>query len=191
MKNSITLRGPVALSHTFMRNFIKAGDLVVDATCGNGNDTLLLAELVGESGRVHAFDIQQNALESTRSLLEQKGLSSRVQLIQSGHEHLAIHLKEPVTAIIFNLGYLPGGDHKVTTSAVTTIMALDQSARLLQPGGIIATTLYPGHDSGAAEAHAVREWSALLTPQSFFVWTMGQLNVPATAPYFILIQKAP
>lgn len=183
------LRGPVQLSHIWLSNFVKAGDNVVDATCGNGQDTVFLAELVGEAGKVWAFDIQQDAILKTYSLLEHAGLAERVELVNCGHQHLVECVNVPVTAIIFNLGYLPGGDRNITTSAHTTISALDQAVSLLAPGGIAAITLYPGHDAGADEASAVKEWATALDTRKFHPWLMGQMNVPATAPYFILIQK--
>lgn len=184
------LRGPVPLSHIWLRTFISAGDTVVDATCGNGLDTVLLADLVGASGRVWAFDIQQEAILKTYSLLEQAGLAERVELVNCGHQHLAECINVSVTAVVFNLGYLPGGDRKITTETDTTITALEQAVKMLKPGGIAAITVYPGHDAGLEEASAVKNWVKSLPPKTFHPWLMGQMNVPVTAPYFILIQKA-
>jgi ubiquinone/menaquinone biosynthesis C-methylase UbiE len=179
----------VPLSHIWLSNFVKAGDNVVDATCGNGQDTVLLAELVGKTGKVWAFDIQQEAILKTYSLLENRGFAERVELVNCGHQHLVECIKVPVKAVVFNLGYLPGGDRNITTDACTTISALDQTVRLLAPSGIAAITVYPGHDAGADEASAVKNWATALDPQKFHPWLMGQMNVPVTAPYFILIQK--
>lgn len=179
------------LSHTWLTSAVMAGDTVVDATCGNGHDTLLLAELVGKTGKVWAFDIQQEALGKTSSLLEHAGFAERTQLIHCGHEHLSEHLKVPVSAVVFNLGYLPGGDRKIATATDTTIRGLDQATRLLKPGGIVAITVYPGHDTGATEAAAVTDWAVSINPRQFYPWIMRQINVPENAPYFILVQKAP
>jgi len=186
-----SLRGPVPLSHLLLRQYVRQGDSVIDATCGNGNDTLLLARLTGPAGRVWAFDIQQPALEQTAHLLEEAALSERVVLVEAGHETVAAHVTEPVAAAVFNLGYLPGGDRSVVTRPESTLAALGQTLELLQPVGIIAVTIYPGHPGGAAEQAAVEEWSASLSPGTAHVWRMGQLNAAADAPYFILIQKAP
>ncbi|MBK5275660.1 MAG: methyltransferase domain-containing protein [Desulfuromonadales bacterium] len=184
------LRGPVALSHHFIRRFLHEGDRAVDATCGNGSDTLLLAELVGSSGRVWAFDIQQAAIDRSFQRLTEAGLAERVKLIRAGHETLSGHVTDNISLVVFNLGYLPGGDRSIITNPETTAKALEMSHACLKPGGILAVTIYPGHDGGERERHVVESWSAGLDARAFHVWRMGQLNVPADAPYFILIQKA-
>jgi SAM-dependent methyltransferase len=184
------LRGPVPLSHLFMRQFVRSGDHVIDATCGNGHDTLLLAELVGPGGRVWAFDIQQQAIDETGARLKSAGHIGSVQLIHAGHETIAEHCAKPVQAVIFNLGYLPGGDRAVITRPESTLAGLQQSLKILGPGGIAAMTIYPGHAGGIQERVLVEEWMTQLPPKLFHVWRMGQVNVPAEAPYFILIQKS-
>ena len=183
------LRGPVSLVHLVLRHFVRSGDSAVDATCGNGNDTLLLAELVGPHGRVWAFDIQQKALESTAHRLAANGLSERVTLIPQGHETLAGQVDAPLNAVVFNLGYLPGGDRTIVTRPTTTLAALEQTMGLLAPGGIVALTVYPGHEGGDAERRLAEEWAAKLRAPLFHAWRMGQINVTADAPYLILVQK--
>lgn len=184
------LRGPVPLSHLIIRQFVREGDHAVDATCGNGNDTLLLARLAGKTGRVWAFDIQQLAIEATHEKLVASGLDSRVELIRAGHETIAEHCTWPIKAVVFNLGYLPGSDRSVVTLPETTGIALEQSSELMVPGGIIAITIYPGHDGGARERRVVDAWAAHLDERQFHSWRMGQLNTSTEAPYFILVQKA-
>ncbi len=179
------------MSHLLLHRYVRPGDTVIDATCGNGNDTLLLVRLTGPAGRVWGFDIQRPALERTAHALDEAGLRERVVLVEAGHETLADYVTGPVSAAVFNLGYLPGGDRSVITRPESTLTALGQALELLQPGGIIAVTIYPGHAGGAAERAAVEEWSGSLAPGTAHVWRMGQLNVAADAPYFILIQKAP
>ncbi len=184
------LRGPVALSHLAAQTFVTPGNRAVDATCGNGNDTLLLAELVGQTGRVWAFDIQQEAIETTRGKLAAAGMLDRVELINGSHESMGDILREPVATVLFNLGYLPGGNRGLTTTTETTLVALDSALTLIIPGGIIAATLYPGHPEGAREHDAVAAWAAGLDPRRFHTWEMGQMNVAPSAPRLILIQKA-
>jgi SAM-dependent methyltransferase len=184
------LRGPVPLSHLMLRQFVRPGDTAIDATCGNGNDTTLLAELVGASGRVWAFDIQGDAIRETSRKLAANALSERVTLVNAGHESMAALVDGAVRAVVFNLGYLPGGDRSVITRSETTLAALGYSLDLLAPGGIVAITLYPGHEGGADELRSVDAWASRLEAPSFHAWRMAQLNAVADAPSFILVQKA-
>jgi tRNA G37 N-methylase Trm5 len=184
------LRGPVPLSHLFIRRFVRPGNHVIDATCGNGHDTLLLAELVGSGGRVWAFDIQEQALEATSTRLSEAGMSASVKLVHGGHEGIKEQCTGPVRAVVFNLGYLPGGDRSIVTRPESTCAGLEQSLELLDSGGMVIITLYPGHEGGPQESSALETRLAQLPPDGFHAWRMGQINVPATAPYVILIQKA-
>jgi SAM-dependent methyltransferase len=184
------LRGPVPLSHLLIRRFVTYGDHVIDATCGNGHDTLLLAELAGSSGRVWAFDIQQKAIEATATRLAEAGAFDTLRLVHAGHETMAAYCSGPVKMIVFNLGYLPGGDHTVITQSESTLAGVEQSLEILAPGGILIITLYPGHEGGQQERTLLEARLAQLPPATFHVWHMGQINVPATAPYIILTQKA-
>ena len=126
------LRGPVPLSHFMLRQFVHPGDTAVDATCGNGNDTLLLAELVGPSGRVWSFDIQTDAIEQTALKLANAGYGERVELIHGGHETMAGRAATGLGAVVFNLGYLPGGDRTLITRPETTLAACQQALNLLK-----------------------------------------------------------
>lgn len=184
------LRGPVPLVHLLLRQFVRPGDNVVDATCGNGKDTLLLAELVGETGQVWAFDIQPAALDRTRQRLLEKGLAQRVTLFGHGHEDLANHVPSSVRAVVFNLGWLPGSDRSVVTKPDTTLPALHAALAQLAPGGLLLITCYPGHAGGDDETDAVLAWSQRLEAKSFHAWRMGQTNVSDSAPFCLVIQKA-
>jgi SAM-dependent methyltransferase len=185
-----TLRGAVTLSHFYLRERVRPGDQVLDGTCGNGLDTSLLAELVGEGGRVWAFDLQPRAIAATRELLEQQGRLGCVELIEAGHERLGEFVPTGLTAAVFNLGYLPGGgDNPVITCPDSTVSALEQALQLLKPGGIMAVSLYTGHPGGPEEALAVESWGAALSPKNFNVWCSRQLNRPGIAPYLMLVER--
>ncbi|HEY5975830.1 MAG TPA: class I SAM-dependent methyltransferase [Geobacteraceae bacterium] len=186
-----SLYGAVPLSHLFLRQRVRSGDRAVDATCGNGKDTLLLAELVGSGGRVWAFDIQEKALARTEQLVDQAGFAGWVTLVSAGHERLADVVDEQVRAIIFNLGYLPGGDQSVMTGPASTRDALEQAQALLMAGGIIVVVVYTGHPGGDQEWEAVRTWAAALPPGRFNVWQATQVNRSATAPFLLLVEKQP
>lgn len=183
------LRGPVPLSHLLLGSFLRDGNNAVDATCGNGHDTLLLARLVGVHGHVWGFDVQRQAVEETGRRLAEADLSSRVTLLPVGHEELAQHVAVPLQVVLFNLGYLPGGDRGIITRPDTTGIALEQSLGLLAAGGVVIVTVYPGHDGGSEEQHAVEKWAAGLDPRAYYSWRMGQTNVTPAAPYLLLVQK--
>lgn len=183
------LRGPVPLSHLLLQSFVRDGHNAVDATCGNGHDTLLLARLVGTRGHVWGFDVQRQAVEETGRRIAEAGLANRVTLLPLGHEELQEQVAVPLQVVLFNLGYLPGGDRSIITRPDTTGSALEQSLRLLAAGGIVIVTVYPGHDGGSEEQTAVEKWAAGLDPRAFHSWRMGQTNVTPTAPYLLLVQK--
>ncbi|CAG0992598.1 cobalt-precorrin-6B (C15)-methyltransferase [Geobacteraceae bacterium] len=185
------LSGAVQLSHFFLQERLKPGDRVVDATCGNGYDTLLLAQLVGPEGRVWAFDVQEKALAATEERLAEAGFGTRVALVHGGHERLAEVVTEQVRAVVFNLGFLPGAPRETVTTPETTIAALEQAAALLLPGGIITVAVYRGHPGGAAEGDAVDFWAAALSPGRFNVWRCRQGNRSEAAPYLIVVERFP
>lgn len=184
------LRGPVPLTHSLLPVFLHEGDCAVDATCGNGHDTLQLAKLVGETGHVWGFDIQQQAIAATVSRLAQSVMMERVTLLQTGHEELSIIVKTPIQVALFNLGYLPGGERTIITRPETTISALKQSLELLASGGVIMITIYQGHSGSQEEQAAVESWAASLEIGSYHCWRMSQANVRPDAPYLMMIQKA-
>ena len=127
------LKNAVELSHFYLKQFVKEGSFVVDATCGNGGDTVFLAELVGENGLVYGFDIQETAIQNTKIRLENAGLSDRVQLFLDGHENMEDYLSEQMAdAFVFNLGYLPKGDHSLHTKPDTTISAIQTALKYIK-----------------------------------------------------------
>lgn len=183
------LDGAVGMSHLLLRCRVRSGDVVVDATCGNGHDTLFLARLVGSGGSVWAFDVQEGALSAAENRLRGEGCLPWVRLVHSGHERIAEYVRDAVRAVIFNLGFLPGRDEGVVTRPETTLAALEQAAQLLLPGGIITIAIYTGHPGGAEEAAGVEKWAAKLPFRTFNVWRNRQLNRSAAAPYLVLVEK--
>ncbi len=136
---------------------IQPGDFVIDATVGNGEDTLHLARCVGDKGKVLGFDIQDLGLKKTERLLIENGLEQRVRLVCSSHQNIGNHCSESPSVIMFNLGYLPGGSSDIHTKAETTLRALEESCRILAPGGMISLCLY-NHREGLREKQAVIKW---------------------------------
>ena len=172
-----------------MAQAVRPGDTVVDATMGNGHDTLILARLVGDSGLVHAFDVQQQAVESTRKLLSENGLLHRVQLHLCGHEHMVEQVAAPLRLVCFNLGWLPGSDKRVRTLWPTTREALIGALRLLAPLGCATVCAYPGHKEGREELEALVAFLSQLAPQRYNVLHQRFLNAGPGAPECFVIQK--
>lgn len=178
----------VAASHFFVSRHVKAGATVVDATAGNGYDTLFLARLIGEEGRVHAFDVQQKALDNTRALLAKNSLEHRVSLYLESHSNIPLRVSTPVQAVMFNLGYLPGGEREVTTCPTETLAALQASLEVLARGGIISVVTYSGHLGGMDEEKAVAEWCTGLSSGKCTVLRLQVLNKESCPPQLWLIK---
>ena len=124
--------------HHFLEDHVQPGDICIDATMGNGNDTALLSCLVGESGRVVAFDIQQMALDNTKEKLKKEGCPENYELVLNSLETMAEYAKEnTVSCITFNLGYLPGGDHAKATKGESSIRAIETGLALLKKKGLM------------------------------------------------------
>lgn len=178
------------LSHLILSQFLKEGQTVVDATAGNGHDTLFLAGQIGAGGKVYAFDIQKQALENTRNLLSQYKFLDRVTLIADGHEKMLEYIKEPVHCLMYNLGYLPGGDKSVITSFETTLCSLKQGLEILAQGGAVSVTLYPGHQGGDQEAAEVEKFLLNLPSREWHVFTWKKANSSGSAaPYLIIVNR--
>lgn len=177
------------LAHLMLRQSLKPGDVVVDATVGNGHDTLFLAKCVGPEGRVFGFDIQETALTEAAKRLD---AHSQVKLIHAGHEKLTEHLPtdEPdqLAAIMFNLGYLPGGDKDIITHTETTLIALKQALTHLQVHGLVTLVLYSGHPGGEQEATALHVYVQNL-PETYTVSQYARLNTKHPAPELLVIER--
>lgn len=161
-------------AHAHIRSFLKPGDAAVDATAGNGHDALFLADCIQPGGRLWAVDIQAIAIEATRQRLAAEGRLEGVTLMQANHAELfsiippAFHGK--IRVIVFNLGYLPGGNKACITLPHSTLSALSASLSLLAPGGLLSVMVYPGHKGGAAEAQVILDWLTTLDPR--YTYTM-------------------
>ena len=183
------LRSARWIASDVLHQVVREGDTVIDATLGNGHDTLMLAGLVGETGHVIGFDIQPDAVERTAARLAENGLLSRCELYAEGHQHIAERVHAPVRAAVFNLGWLPGGDKSVTTLWETTRTAVSAALSLLEKDGVCTICAYPGHAEGDRERFALMDWLAALRPQEFNVLHHRFLNAGPGAPECFVIQK--
>ena len=177
----------VGLHKHFILEHLGEGDIAVDFTMGNGGDTLFLSKTVGESGKVYAFDIQEEALISTRAHLEANGAPENYELICASHHRVKEFVKEPIKAGMFNLGWLPGGDKTITTMRETTMPAIETAISLLDSDGVLTVAVYPGHPEGDAEGKMIEEYLSSLSRFKLCVTKIKIVNSP-TSPYFFLIE---
>ena len=172
----------------FLSALIEEGDRVVDATAGNGWDTLALARMVGAQGRVDVFDIPEQALAQTKERLEANRAEAQVRFWLRDHACLADVVAPGIRAAVFNLGYLPGSDHSVTTQPLSTRKAVQGAMGLLCPGGAVVVTVYRGLPSGVAEGRCLTAYLQTVSLQSFCVVEGKHLNHEESAPYWVIIQ---
>lgn len=183
----------VNAAHNLIKEHLHTGDIAIDATVGNGHDTLFLAEQVGASGRVYGFDIQQAAIDSTREKLRQAHTPECLTLIHASHALMAGKIPGQhhgkISVIMFNLGYLPGGDKNIITQTDSTLTALNAASRILSPNGIITLLAYPGHQGGDQETDQVKSWCEQLNPDQFNVSTLYSAEHKESAPRLFVIRR--
>ncbi|NLK21738.1 MAG: methyltransferase domain-containing protein [Epulopiscium sp.] len=175
--------------HELLKSRINMGDTVIDATAGNGFDTIFLAKAVGEKGRVISFDIQKKAIYNTKDLLMQEGLLDRVKLIQDSHSNIDKYVTNPIAGAMFNLGYLPKGDGEVITKAHSTLKALEKASSLLMPGGVISVISYWGHPGGLEEKEAVENFLSKLESEKFITAKFNYLNRGGYPPIIYFLER--
>ena len=171
----------------FIRAHLGEGDIAVDFTMGNGNDTEFLCRTVGENGHVYAFDIQADAVESTRGRLEGCGFSNYT-LIHDSHANVLEHVKEKFKAGMFNLGYLPGhGHHEVTTMRESTLAAVKGAMSLMDKDAVLLVAVYPGHEEGRLEGEMLEEYFSEISRFQYCITKVNIVN-SKTSPFFFVIE---
>lgn len=178
----------LTLVHNVISSKVKKGDFCIDATAGRGFDTAFLCETVGKEGKVIAFDIQQSAIESTKALLDGKNLQADV--ILASHADMDKYAeKESVDCIVFNLGYLPKGDHSIYTRFESTKEAIEKGLDLLKRGGLMCVSVYYGGDSGYEEKDALLPFLKSLDDEKYQVLATFFYNWKKDPPIPIFIIK--
>lgn len=184
------------LAHSYWKHLLSPNALVIDATCGNGHDSLVLANLVLDEsiqGSIILMDIQEQAIEKTRHRLTahfSPFQMKNIQLICQCHSYFPAHLQpESVNLIVYNLGYLPGGAKTLTTQRNTTLQSLQKGLSLIHPGGALSITCYPGHEEGKYEEEAIKEFASTLEPAKWSCCRHIWLN-RNYAPSLLIIQKS-
>jgi len=176
--------------HQFISNHISKEAFCVDATAGNGHDTEFLCSLVGDFGKVLAFDIQDQAVAATQKRLDNAGLSHVGQVFLDSHTNIDRYVA-PDTAdcIVFNFGYLPGGDHRMATKPDTSLIAIEKSLRCLKPGGLLVLCIYSGGDTGYTERDTILPYIKGLDPKEYLVIVSSYANRPGDPPIPAFIFK--
>lgn len=176
------------MAQSFVSKALSKKDIAVDATLGNGNDTLFLSERVGKEGEVYSFEIQKEAIDKFNELLVEKNISN-VKVIHSGHENMDKYLIKKPKAIMFNLGYLPGGSKNIKTKPQTTIIAVKKGLEMLKPGGIMTIIAYIGHEGGQHETDVIVDYLKTLSPKEFSIINISYFSTNNNAPILICIEK--
>jgi hypothetical protein len=187
----------VKVAHNLIRDVLHSGDIAIDATVGNGHDTLFLIEQVGPSGRVFGFDIQEAAIDSTRVKVEShynvSVLPECLTLIYASHadmsEKIPLQYHGKISACMFNLGYLPGGNKSIITQTGSTLPAISIASRLLSGNGIITIMAYPGHQGGSLETDQVKNWCKHLDEDQFKIRIIYSSENKESAPKLFVIRK--
>lgn len=186
----------LSFTHKLIEERVHPGDTVVDATVGNGVDTLFLAKLAGPHGTVFGFDIQEQALANARARLEKElagAANGQIHLHCRSHAEMldAVPAEQHgrVAAVTFNLGYLPGADHAVITTPASTLPALEASLTLLRKGGVVTAVLYSGHEGGQEETSAVMDWATQISQKEYQVMQYQFLNQKHCPPFLVAIAK--
>lgn len=183
------VKNNIPFVHSLFSNYIKYGDVVIDATLGNGNDTIFLANLVGDAGKVYAFDTSSQAIVISKNKLKELNLLSRVNLFHTSHVYLKNIVKEKVSGIIFNLGYFPNLSKKNFTFWSSTLEAIEQSLFLLKKNAILAIIIYTGHEQGKIESKKIEEFAVNLSQKEFDVLQYKFINRINNPPYAIIFEK--
>lgn len=178
----------VNMAKVYIARALPSGGIAVDATAGKGTDTVFLASLVGSAGLVYSFDIQELALQETTAKLQKSNLTN-VKLINDGHEQMDLYIKEPLDAVMFNLGYLPGGNHELVTTPETTSRAVAKALKMLKPGGVMTIVLYTGHPGGNEEKEQLEEMLYKLDQKSFQLLKVTYPNQKNNPPFLLVIEK--
>lgn len=181
---------PTALAHRLLQEVLRPGDGAIDATAGNGHDTMFLAERVGDAGKVLAFDVQAAAIAAAKARVEAAGLAGRVEFIHGSHATIPERVAPgSVAAVMFNLGYFPGGDHEVITRTGETLAALEAALVVLKPGGILTIVCYPGHAGGDEESAAVMAWSGGLEAGEFEAGIVRRTDTLRPSPFLVWVRR--
>lgn len=167
------------LAHNIVKTHCLNTNLAIDATLGNGYDTDFLSRIFR---KVYAFDIQSDVIDQNKA----KGLKN-VEYILDSHENFLKYITS-ADCIMYNLGFLPGGDKSITTLTSSTISSMQMATNILNSNGIISIAIYEGHQEGRREKDAIMNFVSTLPKNKFGVMSHSVIN-RENAPSLIIIEK--
>ena len=180
-------------AHSAVSNILVPGEKAIDATVGNGRDTLFLANAVAPGGVVFGFDIQATAIASARTTIEAERPDCRIVFFKEDHARMSEHIPAgdhgTISAVMFNLGYLPGGGKSIMTTVPSTLAALEAAYIMLRPGGVVSVVAYTGHPGGREEADAVKTWASRVARRQLIEITVPR-SARGGAPELVLVTKS-
>ena len=183
------LKNAVMMSHDMLKEVVEEGDVVLDATCGKGYDTVFLSKLVGDRGKVYSFDIQEIAVDIAKKNVADSVCCDNIEFIIDGHENMDAYVDDAPRAVIFNLGYLPTGDHSIATRGDTTVVAVEKALKLVCKNGIVIVVVYSGGDTGFGEKNLVLEFASKLNSREYSVMKVDFINQVNNPPVLLCIEK--
>lgn len=185
------LSNSIQISHILLKEALNTAKVIVDATAGNGNDTLFLAQNAQPDAKIYAFDIQAEALYNAKEKMKNSCMRTdiKVNFIQASHDEVQTYVENNLDLVIFNLGYLPGGNHAITTKSETTLKALQIMLNKLNVHGHIAIVVYPGHEEGLKESQLIKDFASSLAKKYFTVGWYQMINHNNNAPALCWIEK--
>ncbi len=186
------IRKTTELAMYITSSYTFPGCVIVDATCGNGHDTLALAE--SKPSRLYGFDIQQAAVDATEARLASSGYGPQlddgtISIICDSHSNMYRYVKDPADVIVFNLGYLPGGDKTKPTHKDDTLDAVKASLELLAKDGILTITMYSGHTEGLEEKNMLMRMAEALDPKVYHAAYVNFINQKNSPPEILMITR--
>jgi predicted methyltransferase len=173
----------IKFSHHLLKEHLTKDDIAIDMTVGNGNDTLVLVQT---AKFVYGFDIQKQACINAKNLLQ--GYTN-YKIINDSHLSFDQYVQEEIAGVIFNLGYLPGGNKNIHTNASTVLKTLKKVLKLLKTGGICILVFYPGHPSGMEEVKIIGTYLSTLNQKEYDVLKYEFINQINNPPFLIAIKK--
>lgn len=183
------LNNVISIEDILIDRFVNFGDICLDATVGNGNDTIKLSQKVGKTGKVYAFDVQKIAIDITREKLLKSDLFYQTVLINDSHTNVDKYINEKIAFGIYNLGYLPGSNKDITTISSTTIESIGKTLNLLKENGIIVIVSYINHDGGYEEYKSVRSYLSSQDQKKYNVFELSFINQINNPPRLFCIEK--